>query len=127
MDKALGMMFPNRGRGRPEENPPHLGKELLHTFAPADVQSPANVLLQEQSRSQRQEIGMPLLIQSQSQQQVVDMQHQVQAQPQPQPQDDLRAYAFHASAIHSQQEGDNFQQFDDLYFSQEADEFDDII
>lgn len=125
MDKALGMIFPNRGGGHPEDNPPHLGKELLHTFAPADVQSPANVLLLEPSRSQRQEMGMPLLIQSQSQQQVVEMQHPVQAQPQPQ--DDLQAYALHASAIHAQQEGDNFQQFDGLFFPQEGDEFDDII
>jgi hypothetical protein len=125
MDKALGMIFPNRGGGNLEDNPPHLGKEILHTFAPADVQSPANMLPQVQLQSQRQELEMAPLIQSQSQQQVLELQPPMQAQPQPQA--DLRAYALHASAIHAQQLGDSFQQFDDLYFPQEGDEFDDLI
>ena len=110
MDKELGLIFPNRGGVNHGENPPHLGKEMLHTFAPADVQSPADVLPQVQSQSQGQELDMTPLIQSQ-----------------PQAHADLQNYALHASVIHAQQQEHNLQQFDSFDFPQEGDEFDNLF
>ena len=109
MDKELGLIFPNRGGVNPGENPPHLGKEMLHTFAPADVQSPADMLPLVQSQSQPQELDMTPLIQSQ-----------------PQPHPDLQGYALQASVIHAQQQGHNLQQFDSFDFT-EDDEFDNLF